>query len=417
MAKTDRCVVRNQAYTREKVGNMERHNERKNEHYGNCDVDLSRTGLNVHFKDCEASYLQTFDRLLTDGVISTKGLKKDSSAKIIDEMVFDVNTEYFEKNGGYEYAKSFFEEAYRMAVNEAGGEEYILSAVMHADERNKVRSEKYGHDTFHYHLHVVYIPVVDKDVLWTKKCKDPALVGTVKEVIKQVSNSKKWASQKVMGDDGKEHLAYSYSLLQDRYFEHMKNARFLGFERGERGSTTEHLDVLDYKIQQDEKRLDLLESDISDKKTQSVKLDTSMEKKQERLDGLNEKIAITKETATTFAEIDAMAKKTLGGNIQLTPSDWKTVSGLAKEGVKTRGIIATLKAKITELLQKIAGLEKKLEGYQSQSITEDIKYYQARQKAPHRLWDVIADILRQPPEKQEPERSAPEKKRNAGLKI
>ena len=94
-------------------------------------------------------------------------------------------------------------------------------------------------------LQVVYIPVVDKEILWTKRCKDPALVGTVKEVIKQVSNSKKWASEKVMGEDGKERLVYSYSLLQDRYFEHMRAAGFTDFQRGERGSTTEHLDVLD----------------------------------------------------------------------------------------------------------------------------------------------------------------------------
>ena len=54
----DKCVVRNVAYTRAKVGNMERHNERKNEHYGNGDVQLDRAALNVHFKKCEGGYLQ-----------------------------------------------------------------------------------------------------------------------------------------------------------------------------------------------------------------------------------------------------------------------------------------------------------------------------------------------------------------------
>ena len=80
----DKCVVRNVAYTRAKVGNMERHNERKNEHYGNGDVQLDQSSLNVHFKECESGYLQAFDKLIEDGVISTRGLKKD--AKIIDEM-------------------------------------------------------------------------------------------------------------------------------------------------------------------------------------------------------------------------------------------------------------------------------------------------------------------------------------------
>ena len=77
------------------------------------------------------NYAETFERMLAEGVISTRGLKAD--AKVFDELVFDVNTDYFDRNGGYEYAKSFFEEAYRCAVKEIGGEEYILSAVMHAD--------------------------------------------------------------------------------------------------------------------------------------------------------------------------------------------------------------------------------------------------------------------------------------------
>jgi hypothetical protein len=80
-------------------------------------------------------------------------LKPD--AHVFDELVFDVNSTYFEERGGYEYAKTFFEEAYRLAVKEIGGEQFILSAILHADERNIDLSEKHGKDIFHYHLHVV----------------------------------------------------------------------------------------------------------------------------------------------------------------------------------------------------------------------------------------------------------------------
>jgi len=47
--------------------------------------------------------------------------------------------------------------------------------------------------------------------------------------------------------NGKTITVNSYSLLQDRYYEHMRAAGFEGFERGERDSTTEHFEVLDYK--------------------------------------------------------------------------------------------------------------------------------------------------------------------------
>ena len=90
-----------------------------------------------------------------------------------------VNSAYFYNHGGYEFAKRFYEDAYKAAIEIVGGEQYILSAVMHADERNRAMSEALGQDVFHYHLHVVYVPVVEKPILWSKRCKDKSLVGTV----------------------------------------------------------------------------------------------------------------------------------------------------------------------------------------------------------------------------------------------
>jgi len=92
-------------------------------------------------------------------------------------LVFDVNSNYFENHGGYEYAAKFFSEAYKLAVKEVGDEEYVLSAVLHADERNKALSSKYAKDVFHYHLHVVYIPVVDKEIYYKKNNPNPELAG------------------------------------------------------------------------------------------------------------------------------------------------------------------------------------------------------------------------------------------------
>ena len=134
-----------------------------------------------------------FDKMEADGVISTRGLKED--AYRFGELVFDANSAYFYNHGGYEFAKQFYADAYKAAVEIVGGEQYILSAVMHADERNRATSEALGENVFHYHLHVVYIPVVEKQILWSKRCKDKSLVGTVKETVMQVSSSKKWASQ------------------------------------------------------------------------------------------------------------------------------------------------------------------------------------------------------------------------------
>ena len=141
-----------------------------------------------------------FDQLKGDGVISTRGLKDD--AVHYGELLFDVNSAYFHNHGGYEFAKKFYEDAYQAAIDIVGGEQYILSAVMHVDERNRAMSEALGKDVYHYHLHVVYVPVVEKQILWSKRCKDKSLIGTVKETIMQVSSSKKWASKQAVDEQG-----------------------------------------------------------------------------------------------------------------------------------------------------------------------------------------------------------------------
>lgn len=257
----DRTVVRNNAYRRNGIALRERHNERKNESYSNPDIVPERSALNIHFKSPAGTYGQTLDRLLKKGIVSTRGLKAD--AKIFDEMVFDVNTRYFESHGGYEYAKEFFSEAYRCAIEMVGGEQYIISATMHADERNRGLSDELGRDVYHYHLHVIYLPVVEKEIRWSKRCKDPTLVGTIKERIAQISHSKKWHSlpmvdekgKPVLNSKGKPVLQKSYSLMQDQFFAHMQKAGYTDLCRGEKGSQDQHLSVLEFKVEQEKERI------------------------------------------------------------------------------------------------------------------------------------------------------------------
>ena len=111
--------------------------------------------------------------------------------------------------------------------------------------------------------HVVYNPVVEKQILWTKCRKDKSLVGTVKEPIQQVSMSKKWDSKPALDEhgkpllnaNGKTVLRKSYSVLQDDFFAAMRKAGYDDVERGERGSSEEHLTVTQFKVQQEQARL------------------------------------------------------------------------------------------------------------------------------------------------------------------
>ena len=258
----DRTNARNMRLTETKIGNTQQHNEREKDSYVNQDIVLERTPLNVHFKTPSAGYREMFARMEADGVISTRGIKEDAFR--YGELVFDVNSAYFYNHGGYDFAKQFYTEAYKAAIKIVGGEQYILSAVMHADERNRAMSEALGEDVYHYHLHVVYIPVVEKEIRWTKRCKDKSLVGKVKETVMQVSMSKKWASQPAVDEatgeplrtaKGKPVLRKSYSVLQDDFFQQMRPAGYTDLERGERGSSEEHLTVTQFKVKCEQERL------------------------------------------------------------------------------------------------------------------------------------------------------------------
>ena len=332
-----KTVVRNEACKTAGFNVRERHNERKNEEYFNGDVQLERSHLNVHFRRCfredgsPETYQESFNRLLAERKIVKHGTKPD--AKLFCEMVFDINTTYFDERGGYEYAKKYFKEAYRMAVKEAGSEDYIISAVMHADERNKALSDKLGRDLYHYHLHVVYVPVVEKKLYFKKNNKNPELAGKLKEVIPQISQANKWPLRVPVERNGKTYTVNSYSLLQDRYHEHMKAAGFDGFERGERGSTTEHLEVLDYKIKQDTERSAKLDAEIESKEQTSVKLDEQADKKRKQLEKLDEQVTVKTNAKATIDEVEAMGKPAILGGFNVTAEELKKLKTLAKKSV------------------------------------------------------------------------------------
>ena len=151
MDKTNYSVARVETYTKTSITKAERHNERKNKSYSNMNVDLEQTQNNIHYKRCETTYNEKLKELLDKGQVSLRGLREN--AKLFDELIFDINSDYFEKHGGYEFAKEFYERAFHFAEQEMGTNN-IISAVMHADELNTALTEEYGKPIYHYHLHV-----------------------------------------------------------------------------------------------------------------------------------------------------------------------------------------------------------------------------------------------------------------------
>ena len=422
MARNDgvnRTIVRNHDLKAPgDVAKIQEHNEREKTQYSNQDIVPERTAMNVHFKAPTASYTEMFDRMEQEKVISTRGLKTD--AVKFGELVFDVNSAYFYNHGGYEFAKQFYADSYKAAVEIVGGEQFILSAVMHADERNRAMSEALGEDVYHYHLHVVYIPVVEKQVLWSKRCKDKSLVGTVKETLMQVSRSKKWASKPALDADGKpmlnargkQILKSSYSLLQDDFFHFMRSAGYNDIERGERGSTEEHLTVTQFKVKAEQQRLEAMSEQVA-------QAEQALEKQEHKLDALKKETKAAKAAALTAREIKAMGKRNpLTGSVTLTAQECAELKKHAVNGLSARAEIVKLRDKLSAAEQAAAVWKQRYDALHEKYETLKKKvqpYLAALKAAPEKVRAFIDAILARA--RENPERNHPSHSQGRDMEI
>jgi chromosome segregation ATPase len=158
----------------------------------------------------------------------------------------------------------------------------------------------------------------------------------------------------------------------------MRAAGFDGFERGERGSTAEHLDVLDYKIQQDNKRLDVL--------------DERVEKKEAKLERLDEKITVREKAKATIAEVEAMGKPALLGGVNVTADEMKKLKSLAKKGVGIDKRAEEYKKKIAALDENIRDLNGQISLLQ-QDIRAVARDRDAWKENYNRLWAEVKDFI------------------------
>ena len=397
----DRTSVRNLAVSDKAVGNTQQHNEREKDSYRNPDIIPQRAAWNVHFKKPAASYTDLFAQMEANGTISTRGLKPDATHYC--ELIFDVNSAYFDNHGGYEFAKQFYADAYKAAVQIVGGEQYILSAVMHADEINRAMTEALGREVYHYHLHVVYVPVVEKQILWSKRCKDKALIGTVKETVMQVSRSKKWASKPLLDDagkpvlqkNGKPVLKKSYSILQDDFFNYMRAAGYTDVERGERGSTEEHLTVTQFKVQREQERLGSLSAQIDQKEQHLTQTSKALSKKEKELAVVQKKTVITKDALIHAQDVESLGKRTLLGNYSLTEDE---LSSLKKQAA--HGYVVDVENR--QLKQQLAAAKRDCAEWQTRyrDLRNDVQpYLDAMRHAPERVRNFFENLLARKPER------------------
>ena len=199
----------------------------------------------------------------------------------------------------------------------------------------------------------------------------------------QVSMSKKWDSKPVIGEDGiplktktgKVVLKQSYSVLQDDFYEYMRKTGYTDVERGERGSTEEHLTVTQFKVQAEQQRLEAMTGQVAQAERGLENSKAATEKQKKKLEALEKETKTAKTVALTVQEIETMGKKaTFGNNITLTPDECDTLKHYA-----VNGIIAN--ADNMRLKEKLASAEKTVSIWKQRYEKLHEQYTELKQKA------------------------------------
>ena len=194
------AIIRNTNYKMKNLAGIYRHNERKNTHYSNKDINKQNSKSNYSIKAPYSTYEKVFRDIRKN--YDLKGMIKKVS-NVMCEFIITSDKAFFD-NIGEEETKRYFQTAYKFVANYKNlGENFIVSAKVHMDESTP-------------HLHILFIPVVHK------KDKEG-------NVISKVACSEFWK--------GKD----SYRKLQDNFYSYMTKSGF-NLERGNK-EENEHIPI------------------------------------------------------------------------------------------------------------------------------------------------------------------------------
>lgn len=237
-------VFREEGRNKKQIRHTYEHNERMINDYYNKNIDDSLKSTNIYFKTPSGDYLSILEKRIEKGEINTKGLKPD--ANVFSEILIAVNRDFW-CDKSEEYIRGFFKSAYNHLA-EKFGENNIISAVVHCDEVSEGK--------INYHMHVVAVPVVQKERYYTKRSKQYSELATkvgeenikkndkrlLKCVENQISHNKFFASRK---ENNK--MIYSYAVWQDELLQSFHQNGYKEILRGSENKKAVHLHPNAYK--------------------------------------------------------------------------------------------------------------------------------------------------------------------------
>ena len=250
-------VLRIEKFSKGDLGKIGAETERTTKHHRNEDIDSERTPLNYYFKKSEGGLHAQWKQTMQDLNATFKETKK---AVAFEGVIVTSDKAFFEEHGYVPgeplplELQKFFADSYaflKRQIGYHGGDQNILSAVVHLDEATP-------------HLQLYYIPVVDegRKKVYAKGADGKVLRNEKGSPVqakdsngKSIFTSAKLKRPKVCSSEFWEQRGaqISYGNLQDEFHEQV--AWRYGLERGEVGSNKKHTTKYQWKKQQQEKEL------------------------------------------------------------------------------------------------------------------------------------------------------------------
>lgn len=299
------AVCRMQKMKSHDLKGIQFHNQRERESKTNPDIDKDKSNENFDFiNDENIDYNERVKEIIDSQKTGTRKTRKD--AVLVNELLVTSGREFFEGLDPAEQ-KRFFEESFKL-FSERYGEQNIAYATVHNDEKTP-------------HLHIGVVPM-----------RDGKLQG------KNVFN--------------RQELLW----IQSKFPEHMQKLGF-DLERGEKGSTREHIETQEFKKQTLEKEIDFLEKNITHKKDEltafSEKVDSDLAVPARRQ---MKNIEVPTGEKTLFGKEKTKTEKKPTENVIISEQDYKKMVTAARDNEKLKThlkhLLSTDMAKENKVLRK-----------------------------------------------------------------
>ena len=175
----------------------------------------------------------------------------------------------------------------------------------------------------------------------------------------------------------------------------MVAAGYTDIQRGERGSTEEHLTVTQFKVAQEQQRLTQVQAAAVQAQAEADQKKREANAAEKKLAKAEARIGAAQKLDVTYGEIEEMGEKSLTGNVTFTPIEASVLKTMAQEALSSRIRIYKLEDALTRAKHDAEIWKKRYETLKDKTVP----FLAAVERAPRRVMDFLREIMTREPER------------------